>query len=102
MILTSQEACDLLEFPKIEDMPDKVNTVFLPAVDGFLKNATGKDWGTLTETYTAIDAVAKMAAGSLLVGWFENPELIGRATDGVIGLIGQLKAKVVEESAVVV
>lgn len=97
MILTQQEASELLNYLTVDEMPEKVISVFLPAVDAFLKNATGFDWGTLTDTYTMIDPLAKMAAGVLLVRWFDDPSLIGKADDaGIVGLIGQLRAKVGE------
>lgn len=97
MILTQQEAAELLNYLTVDEMPEKVISVFLPAVDAFLKNATGFDWGILTDTYTTIDPLAKMAAGVLLVRWFDDPSLIGKADDaGIVGLIGQLRAKVGE------
>lgn len=97
-ILTNEEAAKLLDYETVDEMPEKVTAVFLPAVDDFLKNATGKDWGALTETYTVVDPVAKMVAGVLLVRWFENPAMIGKTNDdGVIAMIGQLAAKATQE-----
>lgn len=95
MILTPQEASGLLEFPSLEVMPEKVITVFLPAVEDFLRNATGRDWGTVTDTYTEIDPLAKMVAGMLLIRWFDDPGMVGKAADdGIIAMIAQLKTKV--------
>ncbi len=101
-ILTTQEAVDLLKYGSAENMPGDINSVYLPAVDSFLKDATGKDWGTLTETYTEIEPVAKLTAGVLLIRWFRNPDLIGKADDsGVLSLITQLSAKVLQEQQAV-
>lgn len=98
MILTAQEAASALDYTTADELPAKVQSIILPAVDNYLKDATGKDWGTLTETYTAIDPTAKMIAGVLLVRWFENPALIGKTNDdGVIAMIGQLAAKATQE-----
>ncbi len=98
-ILTSQEARDLLDYAAEEEMPAKVTSILLPAIDQFIEDATGKDWGTITETYTDIDPTAKMAAGVLLVRWFDNPGQIGTSNDiGVTSLIGQLNAKALQEA----
>jgi len=100
-ILTDLEAAGLLNYEYADDMPSKVASIFLPAVDEFIKTATGKDWGALTETYIAVDSVAKMLAGIVLVRWFEGTEEIGKASGiGVMGLIGQLSAKYQQEKQV--
>lgn len=97
-ILTNQEAADALNYDTTDQMPSKVLSIFLPAVNEYLKSATGKDWGTTTTTYTTIDPVAKMAAVILLVRWFENPGEMGKASGiGVIGMIAQLGAKYQQE-----
>jgi hypothetical protein len=97
-ILTLDEAASILDYTSPTEMPPKVSSVLLPAVDDFLKSATGKDWGTVTDTYTAIDPTAKMAAGVLLARWFEDPGMLGKAYDvGVLSLIGQLEAKALQE-----
>lgn len=97
-ILTEKEACEALNYMEIAEMPPKVLSILLPGVDEFLKSSTGKDWGTLTDSYTAIDPVAKMAAGILLVRWFEDSSEVGTASGiGVIGLISQLEAKHLQE-----
>lgn len=98
-ILTDLEAANSLGYETAEEMPGRVISILLPAVDEYLKTATGKDWGVLTETYTIIDPVAKMAAGILLVRWFEDSDEVGNASGiGVTGLIGQLQAKYHQES----
>jgi hypothetical protein len=97
-ILTDQEACDALHYTDIDQMPAKVKSILLPGIDCFIKDATGKDWGTLTDTYTAIDPTAKTAAMLLLMRWFEDSQEIGKAGIGVIGLLSQLQAKYSQES----
>lgn len=66
--------------------------ILLPAIDDFIKTATGKDWGL----DNPIDPTAKIAATILLVNWFENPGAIGKA-DGVmhmlVTIVSQLQAK---------
>lgn len=90
MILNIQEVADILGYENIEDCPiGKVN-IILPAVDDYIKSATGKDWATDTK----IDATAKFVASVLFVRWFEDPGMIGKVNDlSIIGLITQLHAK---------
>jgi hypothetical protein len=98
-ILTLQNAADALNYNSPDEMPAKVATIFIPAVDGFIKEATGKDWGVLTDTYTSIDPIAIMVAAVLLVRWFEDPGMIGKVSDvGVLSMISQLEAKVLIEN----
>jgi hypothetical protein len=98
MILTTEEAMQALNYTTVDEMPGKVSTILLPAVDNFIENATGKDWGTLTEKYTSIDPVAKIIAGVLLVRWFDDPGLIGQVSDvNILSLLGQLAAKATQE-----
>ena len=97
-ILTNQEAAELLNYDDVDQTPPKVTSIFLPGIDSFLRDATGKDWGALTATYAAIDPTAKMAAGILLVRWFEDSSEMSKASGiGITGLIGQLKAKYLQE-----
>jgi hypothetical protein len=101
-ILSEQDACKALDYSSVDEMPEKVAAIFLPAIDGCLKNATGKDWGTLTAGYTVIDPVAKMVASILLVRWVEDPGQIGKIIDeGLIALVGQLEAKYLQEKQAV-
>lgn len=89
-ILTAEEAADLLDYENPEDMPGKVMSVFIPAVDGFLEVSTGKKW---SEDET-VDPLAKMVAGILLVRWFEDPGQVGKVSDtSLVIFIGQLAAK---------
>lgn len=98
-ILTTQEAADALDYESVEELPGKVTSIFLPAIDNFLKDCTGKDWGTITEDYTEIDPTAKIIASILLVRWVENPGMIGQTNDdGVLSLITQLSAKATLEA----
>jgi hypothetical protein len=97
-ILSQEDAYRALDYSSVDELPEKVASIFLPAIDDCLKSATGKDWGTLTEIYTAIDPTAKMVASILLVRWFNDPGLIGQIVgDGIIGFIAQLEAKVLQE-----
>jgi hypothetical protein len=89
--LCEKEAADMLKLESAEDNPQL--NIILPAVDDYIKTATGKDWSK----DNPIDPIAKLVACVLLVRWFEDPGMIGKATDaGVIGLIGQLHAKALE------
>ena len=93
-ILTELEAANALGYISTDEMPERV-TLLLPAIDDYIKTATGKDWGA----ETAVDPTARMLASVLLVRWFENPSMVGRASDaGVVGLIGQLHAKALQGS----
>lgn len=99
-ILTPQEAIDQLKLDLPASTYPQLN-IILPAIDDYLKTATGKDWGTLTDRYTKIDPTAKIVASVLLVRWFEDPGMIGKLSlndPGLIGLIAQLHAKAISEA----
>lgn len=97
-ILSEQDAAEALDYETVEELPAKVKNTLIPGIDDFLKNATGKDWGTLTDTYKSIDPMAKMIAGILLVRWVEDPGQIGQVKDdGLLSLISQLEAKYLQE-----
>lgn len=103
MILTTQDARDILGYDTNEEMPARVTTILLPAIDQHLQDATGKDWGTLTDTYAAVDPTAKMAASVLLTRWFDDPSQTGTNNDvGITSLITQLEAKALQEAQAVV
>lgn len=87
-ILNTQEAVEILQYSDVSEMPAKVTTILLPAIDDYIKNATGKDWGKDTE----INPTAKMVATMLLMRWFEDSNEIGNGGIGVISLINQLQA----------
>jgi hypothetical protein len=89
-ILTVQEAREALGYEPDQDMPGRVTSILLPAVDQFLRDATGHDWAS----DALIDPTAKMAASVLLVRWFEDPAQVGKNSDiGVVSLIAQLQSK---------
>lgn len=96
-ILTMLEAAELLDYESAEDMPRKVMTVLVPAINSFIRNATGKDWSKDSE----VDPVAKMCAGILLVRWFEDPGQVGKVSDaGLLAVVGQLSARAAKEGQV--
>jgi hypothetical protein len=101
MILTAEQARKILRcYSSIDDMPGEITEVWIPAIDAFIQNATGKDWGILTDTYTKIDPIAIAAASILLVQWAQDPGMSNKIDDsGVIGFLGQLKAKYQQEFA---
>jgi hypothetical protein len=88
-ILTQAEAQGALRLPIGES--DSVLDLVLPAVDEYLKNATGYDWSS----DATVNPLAKQAAIMLTVQWYENPAMIGTVDVmqfGVNNLIGQLTA----------
>ena len=92
-ILTPKEAFDILRLDGDASLYPQFN-IILPAIDDYLKSATGKDWANETE----VDPIAKMVASVLLVRWFEDPGMVGKVSDaGVISLISQLHAKAITE-----
>jgi len=98
-ILTPQDAADVLGYDSPDEMPGNVTKILLPGIDGFLKNATGKDWGAEEE----IDPEAKMAAGVLLRRWYDDPGMVGVIKgEEILNLIGQLHAKALQEKQAVV
>lgn len=94
MILTLQEAADMLGYGSPEDSPIGKINIILPAVDDFIKSGTGKDWAA----DSIIDPTAKLLASALFTKWFDDPGMIGKANDiGTLALIGQLHAKALQE-----
>lgn len=91
MILTATEAKDMLMLDPETDYPQLA--IVLPAIDEYIKTATGFDWGTTTTEYPTIDPVAKMAASILLSQWYFNPLEMGKENYAVVGFVGQLQAK---------
>jgi hypothetical protein len=86
-ILTTSEAATVLRCETND--PDML--ALLPAVDAYLKTATGHDW---TNDVTVSQA-AKNAARILLVQWHENPGMTGQNAilgPGLTACIVQLKA----------
>jgi hypothetical protein len=96
MILTNQEAADMLRLPDPNDYPQL--NIILPFVDDYIKTATGHDWSLDATT----DPTAKMLAAALVARWFDDPGQLGNISDNDIGvksLIGQLHAKALERLA---
>jgi hypothetical protein len=92
-ILTNQEAADMLRLPNADDYPQL--NILLPAVDDFIKTATGHDWAA----DVPIDPTAKMLACVLVSRWFVDPGQVGvqlSPTDPLVAGIGQLHAKALE------
>jgi len=73
-ILTAAEAANFVR----TESTDAVLLMLLPHVDEYLFNATGHDW-TADST---INPVAKLAAGMLLVNWYDNPMQVGQPVFG--------------------
>lgn len=98
-ILTPQEATDILKYNSISELPGIVTSILMPAIDDYIKTATGKDW----TTDPVIDPTAKMVACVLLVRWSENPGALGeklQSNDFLVGSMTQLHAKVISEAVV--
>lgn len=83
-ILTASEAAAYLRTAE----SDAAMLALLPMVDEYLLGATGHDWAA----DAAIDPTAKLAAGTLLVNWYDNPNLVGNG-DPAATTIAQLAAK---------
>jgi len=92
-ILTEQEAVITLRREAASDCPQLA--ILLPAIDDYIKTATGKDWGA----EDPVDPTAKIAATVLLVNWSVNPGSMG-SIDGfmktMVNFITQLQAKILE------
>src|SRR3989304_10206954 len=90
-ILTAAEGANVLRCLTT----DALMVDLLPAVDAYIKNATGRDWALDTTIY----AEAKAAARILLTLWHENPAMIGSAgalSGGLTACLAQLEAKALE------
>jgi hypothetical protein len=70
---------------------DAVMLQLLPLVDQYLFNATGHDW-TADST---IHPTAKLAAGIVLVTWYDNPAMLGADPEGpgIAAALSQLEAE---------
>lgn len=89
-ILTSDEAMGALRISSTDECPNL--DMLLSAADDGIKAETGFDWAVITETYTAIDPTAKIAAMLLIISLNEGTDL--PQTYGY--KIGQLHAKALE------
>lgn len=99
MILTIVEAAAVLGYDSTSDMPTNVTLIILPAIDDYIKNATGFSFGDITTTYAAINPTAKLTASMLLANWFDNPSMVGSDKEmpfGVTNLLTQLHAVALE------
>ncbi len=81
-ILTTTEAATVLRCA--EDDPNML--MLLPAIDAYIKMATGRDWAA----DTTIREEAKNAARMLLVQWHENPAMVGSSGPLAFGLMAAL------------
>jgi hypothetical protein len=84
-ILTAAEGANFVR----TDAADALMLQLLPLVDQYLLNATGHDWAA----DTAIHPTAKIAAGMLLVYWYDNPGAVGQAPETIISQLVQLEAE---------
>jgi hypothetical protein len=77
-ILTDEEAAAYLR----TETTDAAMLNILPMVDAFVLKATGRDWSQ----DNLINALAKAAAGMLLVQWYDNPGMgaVQGADSGVL------------------
>lgn len=73
-ILTAAEASQFVR----TETTDTVMLALLPMVDEYLYNATGHEWNN----DSTINPTAKLAAGMLLVSWYDNPAQIGQGVNG--------------------
>jgi len=88
-ILTSSEAAAVLRCAT----DDALMLDLLPAIDGYVEQATGRDWAA----DSTIEPLAKAAARMLLVMWHENPAMISSGMNslgfGLAAVLTQLEAK---------
>lgn len=84
-ILTPTEGANFVR----TDTADAVMLQLLPLVDQYLLNATGHDWAA----DATIHNTAKIAAGMLLVAWYDNPTQLGVAPETVSSALVQLEAE---------
>lgn len=68
---------------------DPIMLQLLPLVDKHVERATGRDW----TADSPVSDMAKAAAGSILIAWYDNPAMVGQAPDGALGALTQLEAE---------
>src|SRR5258706_10452947 len=68
---------------------DTIMLQLIPLVTEHVIRATGRDW----TKDTTISPMAIAAAGSILTAWYDNPAMVGQASDGAIGALTQLEAE---------
>lgn len=84
-VLTATEAANFVRTTST----DAVMLQLLPLVYQYLLNATGHDW----EADSTIHPTAKIAAGMLLVYWYDNPGALGTAPETISNQLVQLEAE---------
>jgi hypothetical protein len=84
-ILTAQEGANFIR----TEATDAVMLMLLPHVDSYINNATGHDW-TADST---IHPTAKLAAGILLVNWYDNPLMVGQSIGAALPQLSQLEGE---------
>ena len=84
-VLTAAQAANFLR----TQTTDTVMLQLLPLVDEYLKNATGHDWTSDQEIHNS----AIIAAGMLLVYWYDNPGAVGSTPNTIAGTLLQLEAE---------
>lgn len=84
MIVTLEEAKNWLRVDFSED--DALITTLINAAEEYLKNATGT-------TFDATNHLAKIFCMTLIADWYENREMIGKATDQTRPIIQSILAQ---------
>jgi hypothetical protein len=84
-ILTPTEGAN---FVRTEET-NAVMLMLLPHIDSYINNATGHDW----TTDSTIHPTAKLAAGILLVNWYDNPLQVGQSADAALPQLSQLEGE---------
>jgi len=68
---------------------DPIMLQLMPLVDKHVERATGRDW----TVDSPVSDLAKAAAGSILIAWYDNPASVGQSPDGALGALTQLEAE---------
>lgn len=84
MIVTLEEVKNWLRVDFSDD--DALITTLINAAEGYLKNATGA-------TFDATNYLAKIFCMTLIADWYENRELIGKASDQVRPILQSILAQ---------
>jgi hypothetical protein len=84
-ILTPAEAANFIR----TDENDAVMLQLIPLVDQYLLNATGHDWTADSPVHNT----AKIAAGMLIVHWYDNPLAVGQAPESFRVALLQLESE---------
>lgn len=81
MIVSLDEAKNWLRIDFIED--DALLTMLISAAEAYLKNATGVE-------YDENNHLAKLFCMTLISDWYENREMIGKASDQIRPIINSI------------